>query len=112
MEGNAALVWNGIERRLSASRIAGEVAIRFRIDPNAVAADAGRLLNGFREHGLIRPAAAANQTEANLDAAGPFDAYSPPKLEIYTDLHDLLLLDPIHDFDEAGWPVAQAEARI
>jgi Coenzyme PQQ synthesis protein D (PqqD) len=31
-------------------------------------------------------------------------------LEVFTDLEDLLLLDPIHDLDEGGWPVAQGVA--
>jgi Coenzyme PQQ synthesis protein D (PqqD) len=30
-----------------------------------------------------------------------------PVLNKYTDLQDLLLLDPIHDTDEAGWPMAE-----
>lgn len=28
-----------------------------------------------------------------------------PIIEMYTDLQDLLLLDPIHDVDDRGWPV-------
>ena len=31
-------------------------------------------------------------------------AYEHPVLQKYTDMEDLLLLDPIHDVDEAGWP--------
>lgn len=30
--------------------------------------------------------------------------YSTPVLEKYTEMSDLLLLDPIHDVDESGWP--------
>lgn len=30
--------------------------------------------------------------------------WSSPKLERFTDLQSLLLLDPIHDVDETGWP--------
>jgi hypothetical protein len=30
--------------------------------------------------------------------------FEPPILRKYTDLQDLLLLDPIHQVDEAGWP--------
>ncbi len=33
-------------------------------------------------------------------------AFAPPRLQRYTDMQDLLLLDPIHDVDEVGWPVA------
>ena len=32
-----------------------------------------------------------------------------PALHKYTDLEDLLLLDPIHDVDESGWPVPRRE---
>ena len=31
----------------------------------------------------------------------------PPVPHKYTDLQDLLLLDPIHDTDDAGWPIAE-----
>ena len=33
--------------------------------------------------------------------------YAAPKLATYSDLQDLLLLDPIHDVDETGWPAAR-----
>lgn len=32
--------------------------------------------------------------------------YQPPQVEAFNDLQDILLLDPIHDVDEAGWPMA------
>lgn len=33
-------------------------------------------------------------------------AYSRPELETFTDLEDLLLLDPVHNVDADGWPHA------
>ncbi|MDX1948591.1 MAG: PqqD family protein [Pirellulaceae bacterium] len=35
-------------------------------------------------------------------------AYSPPKLEKYDDMADQLLLDPIHEIDQSGWPIRDA----
>jgi len=32
--------------------------------------------------------------------------FERPTLQTYTDMQDLLLLDPIHEVDEAGWPIA------
>jgi hypothetical protein len=32
--------------------------------------------------------------------------FEPPRIETFSDLQDILLLDPIHDVDEAGWPKA------
>lgn len=34
--------------------------------------------------------------------------YSAPTLESFADLQDILLLDPVHDVDETGWPHAKA----
>jgi hypothetical protein len=31
-------------------------------------------------------------------------SFTPPLLHKYSDMQELLLLDPIHDVDEAGWP--------
>lgn len=38
-------------------------------------------------------------------AAGA-ESFPHPSLEKFEDLQDLLLLDPIHDVDQAGWPMA------
>ncbi len=34
-------------------------------------------------------------------------AFKAPVVNKYSDMQDLLLLDPIHDVDEKGWPEAQ-----
>jgi len=34
-----------------------------------------------------------------------------PALQKFTDLQDLLMLDPIHDVDERGWPHAKPDAE-
>ena len=34
-------------------------------------------------------------------------AFAEPRVETFSDLQDLFLVDPIHDVDEAGWPHAK-----
>lgn len=34
-------------------------------------------------------------------------SFEVPVLHKYTDMEDLLLLDPIHEVDDEGWPVAK-----
>jgi hypothetical protein len=67
-----------------------------------VEAFAGRLV----EAGVLRArdgAAPAPAVAADAPAAkAPFRA---PQLRAYTDMQDLLMIDPIHDVDETGWPV-------
>ncbi len=40
----------------------------------------------------------------------PADGSSASALTKYTDMEELLLLDPIHDVDPAGWPVLPSDA--
>jgi len=43
----------------------------------------------------------ASTRKPSLLADAPFVL---PVLERYTDMQELLLIDPIHDVDETGWP--------
>ena len=48
------------------------------------------------------------QEELTSWISGTRQPYSPPVLNSYTDMEELLLLDPIHDVDQAGWPMPKA----
>jgi hypothetical protein len=60
------------------------------------------------KHGLIRETAAG---EDSTPVALPQQAFelggefAPPVLHVYSDMREVLLLDPIHDVEDAsGWP--------
>jgi hypothetical protein len=65
-----------------------------------VSDDVARFLDALRDDGLILPAEGRAPTPA-APAAGP---YEPPAFERFTDMQELLLLDPIHEVDATGWP--------
>jgi hypothetical protein len=44
-----------------------------------------------------------------VDVALP-QSFVAPRLETFTDLQELLLLDPIHEVDAAGWPHKPADS--
>lgn len=46
------------------------------------------------------------EMDINLIKSGTYDL-NTLKLDKYTDMKDLLLLDPIHDISSAGWPNAK-----
>lgn len=66
--------------------------------------DVAHLLSACVEHGLVEP------MEANMDDLPPLPAdldrsrWLSPVLEVFTDLQDLILVDPIHDAGDLGWP--------
>lgn len=97
------------------SRGAGDVAWRLLAAGKSVAEAVGShgiehdALTGFVEQlvaeDLVRP-----RTAPPLEVAGLAPVAGAPTLEKYTDMQELLLLDPIHDVEEAGWPIAKPGA--
>ena len=79
----------------------------FSGDPALMAMEIRRLLAEFLSEGLLQPA--AELTAPVLPTAGTDRPdFVPPRLTRYTDMQELLLLDPVHEVDAAaGWPLAK-----
>lgn len=94
----ASVIWAGF----AGGRSAATVAASLGLDAAVVAAFAGRLVD---EELLEGAPADAGPFTAEQDADGGL-----PELQRFTDMQDLLMLDPIHDIDldGDGWPVAAA----
>ncbi len=71
------------------------------------------LIDELVAESLIVPAkdAPVGASSEPLGTAGPEAPFVLPVLERYTDMQELLLLDPIHDVDESGWPHRKVEGE-
>ncbi|MDT9600475.1 PqqD family protein [Sphingosinicella rhizophila] len=101
-DGSGALLWAGIEQKQDMAALADALVAAYAIGRDEAEAAAGAFVTDLKANDLIREAAGAGG-EFSPPAIG--GAYAPPRLQRYTDMQDLLLLDPIHDVDEVGWPV-------
>lgn len=106
LAGSAAVIWDGIGRGLDSETILKG----FTTDPDTSRSTVGEALGHFleelqREDLIVDIPGEA--PEANLDANRPPATFSPPILHKYTDMQELLLLDPIHEVKETGWPDAK-----
>ncbi len=101
--------WNAIERGATTGEILQEFRARYEASQLEIEGALLRLFKDLREEDLILPGEAGNgQADGgSADAPGapgqrlPFEA---PLLQAFTDMEELLLLDPIHEVDAAGWP--------
>lgn len=76
----------------------------------AVAAFATRLVEEALVVAGVPETAAAPAAPSANDAASARAQFEAPTLTAYTDMQDLLLADPVHDYDETGWPVRVDES--
>jgi len=103
---------------LADSRTPGEIvsalAEKHDLQPGEIETHIQPFIAALQAEGLIvpvpdgdSPVAPASMPTENLsvDDCG----FVPPRLQRFSDMQDLLLLDPIHQVDESGWPVAKTD---
>lgn len=62
------------------------------------------MISSCLEHGLIESIDSDPAVVLTLPADLDRSRWLTPVLEVFTDLQDLILVDPIHDADDLGWP--------
>ena len=78
---------------------------RYGADPELVGDAVARLVDELITEGIVVQADEPGQPVlAAIESNGDSRPYQEPKLGKYTDMQELLLLDPVHEVDEVGWP--------
>ncbi len=114
VRGTAFAIWGLIIGGRSVATIVDNLCARYEGSRTEIQGAVRELLDTMRQEGLIQEdgSAPANSsgTEA-LDSPAPTakPAFEHPQLEKYTDVEQLLALDPIHDVDATGWPQLNPE---
>ncbi len=96
-------VWLLIEKQISVEQIAQLMADHYQRGYSQVLLDIEPFIEQLLCNGLIELSDSQGSAEGvQIDSQGW--QYDAPKLMTYTDVQDLLLLDPIHEIAEVGWP--------
>ena len=108
LRGSACTIWELFAQQLTAAAVTAAMTARYTGSPAVIEAGVRTLLDELVGEQLLAPAADAQPAPLNTptDDNAPHPPFEPPVLEKFTDMADLLLLDPIHEVDEMGWPHA------
>ena len=108
-EGVGAMVWQWIGEARSHDQIARALEASFSHSPGGIAAAVDAFLADLLKHDLIReidPGDGPASGMSPLQTANLGGEFTPPFLNVYSDMRDVLLVDPIHEVEEtSGWPV-------
>jgi hypothetical protein len=107
---SAAELWTLVENGSAPEAMVETLATRYpQASREEVARETARFLDELRREDLVVDADAT--TEAGTADLGPADSeFTAPRLEKYTDLQDLIMLDPIHEVEPEGWPAPRQSA--
>lgn len=98
LTGAAAIVWESLAKPRGVAELVGV----FSDLPAEGRAAIEGLLSTLAAESLVE--VAVETTDAVSTVCDALHAWRHPSVEIYSDMQDLLLADPIHDVDEKGWP--------
>lgn len=102
-EGAGAYVWSRVAHGDDVESI-----LQWAMDAfgEAARADVQHFLDALVSHGIVVASDTPESEEAPVEITSP-TSYVKPELEVFSDMEDLLLLDPVHDVEaEQGWPHA------
>lgn len=102
---SGAYVWMAIQSGQTINEIAQHLRNHAPESIDTVA-EVMALVNELIELELIIHASQDTVRDVTVPDVNAFltNGYSTPNLETYADLQDILLLDPVHDVAETGWP--------
>jgi hypothetical protein len=120
LRGSAAEVWELIQvpEGVRAGSVVDVLASRFGVPLADVQTALELFLEDLRDEGLVvweeaaddgtDPGSAVPGARLQPNGSGSFEA---PRLEKFTDMQDLVLLDPVHEVGEVGWPATRPDAE-
>jgi len=104
-------IWGYIEKGADTGEVVKRTVDAHEADSTHIRTAVLQFVDQLQREGLVVPAETQEagsshtetaQAEAEVKAKQP--GFESPVLRGYTDMQDLLLLDPIHEVDETGWP--------
>jgi len=107
----AAAVLGFVEKGLTQDEILHEIFQKYLGKIEDIQSDINQFIERLQQEGLIistEKIIVDNNHKHNAETEPILNSQKPvfavPILNRYTDMQDLILLDPVHEVDESGWP--------
>ncbi len=109
-------IWNLALNGASVQQIATQLTALYEAERDEIQRETDAFLQKLQDEELLSQVAASendslddnieySKSEESVQKRG---AFVRPQLQKFTDMQALLMLDPIHEVDEAGWPNVKA----
>jgi len=103
-------VWSAIDAGHPIDAITAALSDHYAETSDVIGATVTTFVDELATEGLIVAAALDDKQNTIVLSADNERVFAAPTLQKFTDMQDLLLLDPIHEVDETGWPLLPTAA--
>ena len=111
--GTAADLWTLVSQGAGIVEATTILAAAYSCDEETVSGDIEKSIGSLIERNIIQGNDDLSQSKVEFvlpDAVRKI--WTAPEFDEYTDMWDLIQLDPIHDVGDAGWPFAAPTSKI
>jgi Coenzyme PQQ synthesis protein D (PqqD) len=105
--GTAVDIWEGIAAERPLGSITQQLAARYDASADEIEAAVSGLLSELQREELVVAMEENGGPAVSASIPGSASARAPfvePSLSKFTDMQDIILLDPVHEVDARGWP--------
>ena len=107
LRGSATQIWIRLFNQYSLIEILADLIQIYQVTENQLNADINLFVTQLLELKIIKTATDAERKEIDFISKDVLIDYSTPVVEIFSDMQEILLLDPVHDVDKSGWPISK-----
>ena len=106
MQGVGEHIWSHLLNGVSTDGITSDLVRYYGCDEATASSAVARLVRELIAEGLIVPGAATvSVLGAATESVANVAVFAEPVLTKYTDMQNLLMVDPIHEVTDEGWPM-------
>ena len=111
--GASAHLWHCVLGRASIDEMVDELRAAYDGEASIITEATQKFIGELSDENLIIIAADGVRESVGVPFAdGGQKPFESPRMQKFTDMQELLLLDPVHDVEESGWPVANAQGQM
>lgn len=111
LDGSAAQIWLGLKINRTVEEIGRALAVATGGDVTSITQQVQAFIDSMLAEGLIANVTPDPRSETSIETWTPVlsGAFIAPEFQRFDNLRELLLMDPVHDAGEQGWPLRETQ---
>ncbi|MEM1088402.1 MAG: PqqD family protein, partial [Pseudomonadota bacterium] len=111
-QNSGAFILSCVEAVFSSDQIVESLASTYDLSSSDALTATTGFIDQLLANRLVEENSELTPATENTIPEKPAGSYELPELTVYEDMQDLLLLDPIHDTEDEGWPQAMPTTGV
>lgn len=112
LRGSACEIWLSLKSSANTSQILSLILEKYEGKEAEIDAHIHQFIDRLFSLNLIKPGTSTTQVKTQANPLATKSVFLPPEIDIFSDMQDILLLDPVHDVDESGWPILKGQKDV